>query len=39
MEALAALQAAIAEGVESGTPQPFDVMAFKLRMREKYGVR
>lgn len=38
-EAIAALQAAIAEGVESGVPQPFDATAFKLRMREKHVVR
>lgn len=38
-EAIAALQAAITEGVESGAPQPFDAAAFKLRMREKHVVR
>jgi antitoxin ParD1/3/4 len=38
-EAIAALQSAITEGVESGEPQPFDATAFKLRMREKHVVR
>ena len=38
-EAKAALQAAISEGAESGPPQPFDPVAFKLRMREKHVVR
>ena len=38
-EAMAVLQAAITEGVESGEPQPFDAAAFKLRMREKHVVR
>jgi antitoxin ParD1/3/4 len=38
-EAIAALQAAITEGVESGEPQPLDVDAFKLRMRERHAVR
>lgn len=38
-EAIAALQAAITEGVESGEPQPLDVDAFKLRMRERQAVR
>lgn len=38
-EAIATLQAAITEGVESGEPQPFDAAAFKLRMREKHVVR
>ncbi len=36
-EALAALQAAITEGVESGPPQPFDAAGFKRRMREAHG--
>jgi len=36
-EALATLQAAITEGVESGPPQPFDPAAFKRRMRETHG--
>lgn len=38
-EALAALQAAITDGVASGAPQPFDATAFKLRMRERHVVR
>jgi antitoxin ParD1/3/4 len=38
-EALAALQAAITEGVKSGEPQPFDAAAFKLLMRERHVVR
>lgn len=38
-EAIAALQAAIGEGAASGEPQPFDAVAFKLRMREKHVVR
>lgn len=38
-EALAALQAAITQGAESGEPQPFDAAAFKLRMRERHVVR
>lgn len=38
-EAIAALQAAITEGVESGEPQPFDAAAFRLRMREKHIAR
>jgi len=38
-EALAALQAAITEGVTSGEPQPFDAAAFKLRMRERHVVK
>ncbi len=37
--AVAALQAAITEGAESGEPQAFDAAAFKLRMREKHVVR
>ncbi|MGV8856833.1 MAG: type II toxin-antitoxin system ParD family antitoxin [Devosia sp.] len=36
--AIAALQAAITEGIESGTPEPFDAQAFKLRMRERHVV-
>ncbi|MGK9167114.1 type II toxin-antitoxin system ParD family antitoxin [Inquilinus limosus] len=36
-EAIATLQAAIAEGVESGEPEPFDAAAFKLRMRRQHG--
>ena len=38
-EAVAALQAAITEGIESGEPQPFDATTFKLRMRDKHVVR
>lgn len=38
-EAIAILQAAIAEGVESGEPQPFDAATFKLRMRKRHVVR
>lgn len=38
-EAIAALQAAITEGAESGEPQSFDAGTFKLRMREKHVVR
>lgn len=38
-EAVAALQAAITEGIESGEPEPFDATAFKLRMRERHVVR
>ena len=37
-DALGLLQAAIAEGVESGVPQPFDAEAFKLRMRQRHVV-
>lgn len=37
--AIAALQAAITEGVESGEAQPFDAAVFKLRMRERHVVR
>jgi antitoxin ParD1/3/4 len=38
-EAIATLQAAITEGVESGPAEQFDPEAFKLRMREKHVVR
>lgn len=38
-EAVAALQAAITEGIESGEAEPFDATAFKLRMRERHVVR
>lgn len=38
-EAIAALQAAITVGVESGEPQPFDAATFKLRLRERHVVR
>ena len=37
--ALAILQTAITEGVESGPPQPLDTGAFKRRMRERHGAR
>jgi antitoxin ParD1/3/4 len=37
--AIAALQAAIADGVESGEPQAFDAEAFKLQMRDRHVVR
>lgn len=36
-EAIATLQAAITEGVASGTPQPFDAAAFKRGMRERHA--
>jgi len=36
-EAIAALQAAITEGVESGPPEPFDAGAFKRRMRRQHA--
>jgi antitoxin ParD1/3/4 len=38
-QAIATLQSAITEGVQSGEPQPFDAAAFKLRMRERHAVR
>jgi len=38
-EALALLQVAITEGVESGKPQPVDPIAFKLRMRERHVIK
>jgi antitoxin ParD1/3/4 len=38
-EALAILQAAITEGIQSGPPEAFDAAAFKLRMRERHVVR
>ena len=37
--AVAALQTAITEGVESGAPEPFDPTSFKLRMRERHVIR
>lgn len=37
--AIAALQTAITEGVESGAPEPFDATSFKLRMRERHVIR
>lgn len=33
------LQAAITEGIESGDPQPFDLEAFKLEMRQQHVVK
>jgi antitoxin ParD1/3/4 len=38
-EAVAILQAAITEGLDSGTPVPFAAADFKLRMRERHVVR
>ncbi|MCQ2004311.1 type II toxin-antitoxin system ParD family antitoxin [Rhizobium sp. NRK18] len=38
-QALATLQAAVSEGVESGEPKPFDAATFKQRMREGHGAR
>lgn len=38
-EAIATLQAAITEGVESGKAEPFDPEAFLLRMHERHVVR
>jgi antitoxin ParD1/3/4 len=38
-QALATLQSAITEGVESGAPQSFDAEGFKRRMRETNGGR
>ncbi len=38
-EAIAALQAAISEGMESGKAEPFDAPQFLLRMRERHVVR
>lgn len=37
--AIATLQTAITEGIESGTPETFDATAFKLRMRERHVVQ
>lgn len=37
--AIATLQAAITEGVESGEPQLFDAAEFKLRMRDRHVVK
>lgn len=36
---IAALQAAITDGIESGEPQPFDATDFKLLMREGHVIR
>lgn len=38
-EAIAALQAAITEGVRSGKAEPFDKDAFLLRMHEHHAIR
>lgn len=35
-EAIAALQGAITKGVQSGTPQPFDPVAFKRSKRKRH---
>lgn len=35
--AIAQLQAAITEGIESGEARPFDVTVFKARMRAAHG--
>lgn len=39
VEAIADVQQAIDEGLESGEPRPFDFREFKARMREQYGKR
>lgn len=36
-QAVAAIQAAITEGMASGEPRPFDAAAFKARMRRAHG--
>lgn len=36
VQAIAALQQAIDEGVKSGEPEPFDFKAFKARMRAQH---
>lgn len=36
--AIASLQTAITEGMQSGTPEPFDAQAFKLRMHKRHVV-
>lgn len=38
-DAIAALQTAVTDGIESGEPQALDVEAFKLRMRERRLIR
>lgn len=38
-DAIAALQAAIDEGLNSGASAPLDAAAFKLKMRERHLVR
>lgn len=35
--AIKALQNAVTEAIESGKPQPFDIEAFKQRMRERHA--
>ncbi|MCG6112372.1 MAG: type II toxin-antitoxin system ParD family antitoxin [Paracoccus sp.] len=35
--AIEQLQAAITEGLQSGEPRPFDVSAFKAKMRHKHA--
>jgi len=37
-EAVAAMQTAITEGVESGEPEPLDAAAFKRRMRRQHNM-
>lgn len=37
--AIASLQTAVTEGVESGKAEPFDATAFKLQMRQRHVVR
>jgi antitoxin ParD1/3/4 len=37
-EAIAMVQAAITEGIESGPAEAFDAAAFKLRMRKRHVV-
>lgn len=36
-EAIRTLQQAIDDGINSGTPEPFDFDDFKNRMRQQYG--
>ncbi len=38
-QAIALLQDAVTEGLESGPGAPFDGTAFKRRMRERHGAR
>ena len=37
--AIATLQSAITDGLESGEPERFDAASFKLRMRDRHVVR
>ena len=37
VQAIAALQQAIDEGMKSGEPEPFDFRAFKARMRTQHA--